>query len=114
MRSNGKKIRFGVLSTARIGVKKVIPAMQKGEHTEVVAIASRSAEKAREVAHYLGIPRWHGSYEALLADPDVDAVYNPLPNDQHVLWSIRALEAGCPRPRAAFLSRPRVGTTTSK
>ena len=61
MRSNAKKIRFGVLSTARIGVKKVNPAMQKGEHTEVVAIASRSAEKGREGAHYLGIPRWHGS-----------------------------------------------------
>jgi predicted dehydrogenase len=112
MRSNGKKIRFGVLSTARIGVKKVIPAMQKGEHTEVVAIASRSAEKARQVAHYLGIPRWHVSYEALLADPDVDAVYNPLPNDQHVLWSIRALEAGkhvlCEKPIALSAAEGRV------
>ena len=112
MRSNGKKIRFGVLSTARIGVKKVIPAMQKGEHTEVVAIASRSAEKAREVAHYLGIPRWHGSYEALLADPEVDAVYNPLPNDQHVLWSIRALKAGkhvlCEKPIALSAAEGRV------
>jgi predicted dehydrogenase len=64
--------------------------MQKREHTEVVAIASSSAEKGREVAHYLGIPLWHGSYEALLADSDVDVVYNPLPNDQHVLWSICA------------------------
>jgi predicted dehydrogenase len=112
MRYNGKKIRFGVLSTARIGVKKVIPAMQKGEHTEVVAIASRSAEKAREVAHDLGIRRWHGSYEALLADPDVDAVYNPLPNDQHVLWSIRALEAGkhvlCEKPIALSAAEGRV------
>src|SRR6516165_2452997 len=111
MRSKGKKIRFGVLSTARIGVKKVIPAMQKGEHMEVVAIASRSAEKAREVAHYLGIARWHGSYEALLADPDVDAVYNPLPNDQHVLWSIRALEAGkhvlCEKPIALSAAQAR-------
>ena len=97
-----KKIRFGVLSTARIGVQKVIPAMQHGAHTEVVAIASRSVDKARDMARHLGIPRWHGSYEALLADPDVDAVYNPLPNDQHVLWSIRALEAGkhvlCEKP----------------
>ena len=112
MRGNGKKIRFGVLSTARIGMKKVIPAMQKGEHTEVVAIASRSAEKAREAAHCLGIPRWHGSYEALLADPDVDAVYNPLPNDQHVLWSIRALEAGkhvlCEKPIALSAAEGRV------
>jgi predicted dehydrogenase len=102
MRSDVKKIRFGVLSTARIGVQKVIPAMQKGEHTEVVAIASRSLDKARDMARHLGIPRWHGSYETLLADPDVDAVYNPLPNDQHVPWSIRALEAGkhvlCEKP----------------
>ena len=96
------KIRFGVLSTAHIGVQKVIPAMQKGEHTEVVAIASRSLDKARDMARHLGIPRWHGSYEALLADTEVDAVYNPLPNDQHVPWSIRALEAGkhvlCEKP----------------
>jgi predicted dehydrogenase len=97
-----KKIRFGVLSTARIGVQKVIPAMQHGKHTEVVAIASRSLEKARDVVRHLGIPRWYGSYEALLSDPDVDAVYNPLPNDQHVRWSIRALQAGkhvlCEKP----------------
>src|SRR6516162_5800602 len=112
MGSNGKKIRFGVLSTARIGVKKVIPAMQNGKHTEVVAIASRSAEKGRQVAHYLGIPRSHGSYEALLADPDVDVVYNPLPNDQHVPWSIRALEAGkhvlCEKPIALSAAQGRV------
>src|SRR5437899_2238215 len=97
-----QKIRIGVLSTAHIGVQKVIPAMQNGEHTEVVAIASRSLDKARDMARRLGIPRWHGSYEALLADADVDAVYNPLPNDQHVPWSIRALEAGkhvlCEKP----------------
>ncbi len=76
--------------------------MQQGKHTEVVAIASRSLDKARDMARHLGIPRWHGSYEALLADADVDAVYNPLPNDQHVPWSIRALEAGkhvlCEKP----------------
>jgi predicted dehydrogenase len=112
MTTNGKKIRFGVLSTARIGVKKVIPAMQKGEHTQVVAIASRSAEKAREVANSLGIPHCHGSYEALLADPDVDAIYNPLPNDQHVSWSIRALEAGkhvlCEKPIALSAAEARV------
>src|SRR4029453_6243175 len=111
-RSNGKKIRFGVLRTARIGVKKVIPAMQKGEHTEVAAIASSSPEKGREGAHYLGIPRWHGSYEALLVDPGVDAVYNPLPNDQHVPWSIRALEAGkhvlCEKPIALSAAEGRV------
>ena len=105
MRSNGKKIRFGVLGTARIAVKKVIPAMQKGDHTEVVAIASRSAEKGRKVAHYLRIPRWHGSYEALLADPEIDAIYNPLPNHLHVPWSIRA-----PRPASTCCARSRSGS----
>lgn len=98
------KIRWGILSTARIGVAKVIPAMQKGEHSEVVAIASRSEAKAREAADSLGIGKAYGSYEALLADPEVDAIYNPLPNDQHVPWSIRALEAGkhvlCEKPIA--------------
>ena len=99
-----KKIRWGILSTAKIGVAKVIPAMQKGALSEVVAIASRSEAKAREAADALDIARSHGSYEALLADPEVDAIYNPLPNDQHVPWSIRALEAGkhvlCEKPIA--------------
>jgi predicted dehydrogenase len=96
------KIRWGILSTAKIGVAKVIPAMQRGTLTEVVAIASRSEAKAVEAADKLGIPRSYGSYEALLADPEVDAIYNPLPNDQHVPWSIKALEAGkhvlCEKP----------------
>ncbi len=96
------KIRWGILSTAKIGVAKVIPAMQKGTLTEVVAIASRTEAKACEAADKLGIPKSYGSYEALLADPEVDAVYNPLPNDQHVPWSIKALEAGkhvlCEKP----------------
>src|SRR5437588_491311 len=98
------KIRFGILSTAKIGVEKVIPAMQKGQFTEVVAIASRMDERARSSAGRLGIPRAHGSYDALLADRDVDAVYIPLPNDLHVPWSIKALEAGkhvlCEKPIA--------------
>ena len=89
-----RTIRWGILSTAKIGVAKVIPAMQRGELTEVVAIASRSLDKAQAAARDLGIARAHGSYEVLLADPEVDAIYNPLPNDQHVPWSIRALEAG--------------------
>ena len=96
------KIRWGILSTARIGVEKVIPAMQRGNFTEVVAIASRTETKARAAADKLGIATAYGSYEALLADPDIDAVYNPLPNDQHVPWSIKALEAGkhvlCEKP----------------
>ncbi len=99
-----KTIRWGILSTAKIATGKVIPAMQAGERTEVVAIASRAETKARAEADRLGIARAYGSYEALLADPDVDAIYNPLPNDQHVPWSVRALEAGkhvlCEKPIA--------------
>ncbi len=98
------KLRWGILSTAKIGTGKVIPAMQKGEHTEVVAIASRDRARAQEVAAELGIPTAHGSYEELLADPNVDAVYNPLPNHLHVPWSIKAVEAGkhvlCEKPIA--------------
>ncbi len=96
------KIRWGILSTAKIGVEKVIPAMQRGEHCEIVAIASRDLAKAQAVAGKLGIPTAHGSYEDLLADAEVDAIYNPLPNHLHVPWSIKALEAGkhvlCEKP----------------
>jgi predicted dehydrogenase len=96
------KIRWGILSTAKIGIEKVIPAMQRGELCEVVGLASRSLEKAKSAADKLGISRAYGSYEDLLADPEIDAVYNPLPNDQHVPWSIKALEAGkhvlCEKP----------------
>jgi len=94
MSSNHRKIRWGILSTANIGTAKVIPAMQRGEFTEVVAISSRSQEAAQAAADSLGIPRAHGSYAALLADPEVDAIYNPLPNHLHVEWSVNALEAG--------------------
>jgi predicted dehydrogenase len=98
------KVRWGILGTARIGVHKVIPAMQRGRHCEIAAIASRSLEKASQVAGDLGIPRAYGSYEALLADTDIDAVYNPLPNHLHVPWSIKALDAGkhvlCEKPIA--------------
>jgi predicted dehydrogenase len=88
------KLRFGVLSTANIGLKKVIPAMQQGEHTQVVAIASRDLARAREAVQSLGIPKAYGSYEELLADPEVDAIYNPLPNQLHVPWAVKAAEAG--------------------
>lgn len=97
-----QKIRWGVLSTAKIGTEKVIPAMQLCEQGEVTAIASRDAERARTAAKRLNIATSHGSYEELLANPDVDAVYNPLPNHLHVDWSIRALDAGkhvlCEKP----------------
>ena len=97
-----KKIRWGILSTAKIGTEKVIPAMQRGDHCEVVAICSRDRDRAEKTAGELEIPRAHASYEDLLADSDVDAVYNPLPNHLHVEWSIKALEAGkhvlCEKP----------------
>jgi len=96
------KVRWGILSTARIGVQKVIPAMQKGRFTDVVAIASRSGDRANEAADKLNIGKRYNSYEALLDDPNVDAVYNPLPNHLHVPWTIRAMEAGkhvlCEKP----------------
>ncbi|MBV9301948.1 MAG: Gfo/Idh/MocA family oxidoreductase [Acidobacteriaceae bacterium] len=98
------KVRWGVLSGAGIAMKKVIPAMRKGERTEIVAIASRDGERAREAAARLGIWKAYGSYEELLADEQVEAVYNPLPNHLHVPWSIKAAEAGkhvlCEKPIA--------------
>lgn len=97
-----KKIRWGVLGNAKIAREKVIPAMQKGALSTVVAMASRDTAKARPVCETLGVGTLHGSYEALLADPNVDAIYNPLPNDLHVPWSILAAEAGkhvlCEKP----------------
>src|SRR6202166_1052735 len=89
-----KKIRWGVLSTANIGVKKVIPGMQGGEFCEVTAIASRDFAKARAAANALDIERAYGSYEELLSDPEIDAIYNPLPNQLHVPWTAKAAEAG--------------------
>ena len=98
------KLRWGVLGAARIATQKVIPAMQQGEWSEVVAIASRDEAKAGRAAQAAGIPRAYGSYEALLADPDVEAIYNPLPNHLHVPWTVRAAEAGkhvlCEKPVA--------------
>ncbi len=97
-----KKIRWGVLSTANIGLEKVIPAMQQGEYCEMSAIASQSLEKAQAAAVQLGIAKAYGSYEELLADTEIDAVYIPLPNHLHVPWSIKALKAGkhvlCEKP----------------
>lgn len=98
------KVNWGILSTAKIGRVHVIPAMQKGERSTVAAIASRDEATARKVADDLGIERAYGSYEALLAAPDIAAIYNPLPNHLHVPWTIKALEAGkhvlCEKPIA--------------
>ncbi len=96
------KIRWGILSTANIGLQKVIPAIQMASNCKVVAIASRDEEKAQKAASDLGIPKYFSSYEDLLADPEIDAIYNPLPNNLHVIWSLKALEAGkhvlCEKP----------------
>jgi predicted dehydrogenase len=98
------KLRWGVLSTAAIGLKKVIPAMQGSRYCDVAAIASRDAARAEDAARRLGIPRSFGSYEAVLADPDIDAVYIPLPNHLHAGWTLRAAAAGkhvlCEKPLA--------------
>jgi len=97
-----KKIRWGILGVAGIAVRRVIPAMRSCQHSEIVAIASREKTKAEEAARSLGIPRAHGSYEALLADREIDVIYIPLPNHLHVPWSIRAAEVGkhvlCEKP----------------
>ena len=104
MNDDQPAVRWGVLGAANIAVAKVIPAMMRSTRSRVVAIASRDQSKAAAAAKTLGIPRAHGSYEALLADPEVDAVYNPLPNHLHVPWSIRAAQAGkhvlCEKPIA--------------
>ncbi|HEY5704328.1 MAG TPA: Gfo/Idh/MocA family oxidoreductase [Terrimicrobiaceae bacterium] len=96
------KVKWGVIGAADIAIKKVIPAMQRGEWSEVVAIASRDVERARKAAQQLGIQKVCGTYEELLADRDIEAIYNPLPNHLHVSWSIKAAEAGkhvlCEKP----------------
>lgn len=97
-----QKVRWGILSTARIGREKVIPAMQEGRLCEVLAIASRNKEQVSIAAAQLNIPKAYGSYEELLADTEIDAVYIPLPNHLHVEWAIRCLQAGkhvlCEKP----------------
>ncbi len=95
-------LRWGILSTADIAVKKVIPGMRTASRCEVLAIASRDSGRAETAARELGIPRAYGSYEELLADPDIDAVYVPLPNHLHAAWTIAAARAGkhvlCEKP----------------
>jgi predicted dehydrogenase len=102
--ATAEPVRWGVLGTARITRLKVLPGMAGCSDVRVVAIASRDAGRARDVAAAHGIPRAYGSYEALLADPDVEVVYNALPNHLHVPWSVRAADAGrhvlCEKPIA--------------
>lgn len=127
-----KTIRWGVLGCAGIAVKAVIPAIQSSRLGRVTAIASRDLTKAEETAASFGIAKPYGSYEALLADPEVDAIYNPLPNHLHVPMTLKALERGKPvlcekpialnaeeaavlakrRPRRSFLSLKRLWCVT--
>jgi predicted dehydrogenase len=104
-------VRWGILGAARIATTKVIPAMKASRLAGVVAIASRDIVKARAAAEQLGIARAYGSYEELLGDPDVEAVYNPLPNHLHVPWSVRAAQAGkhvlCEKPIALSAAEAR-------
>ena len=97
-----KKISWGVLSTANIAVEKVIPAMQLGQYSQINAIASRNIDKATQCAQRLNIPKAYGTYEELLKDKTIDAIYIPLPNHMHVEWAIKCLEAGkhvlCEKP----------------
>src|SRR5258708_6738052 len=97
-----KKVKWGVLGVASIATRKVIPGMQKGAWSEITGIASRDPQRAAAAAKELGIPKFYGSYEDLIADPEIEAVYVPLPNHLHVPWSIRAAEAGkhvlCEKP----------------
>ena len=99
-----KKLNWGILSTAKIGIEKVIPAMQQGKLNEIVAIASRTHESALEAAKNLKIPKAYGSYQELLDDTSIEAVYIPLPNHMHVPWTIKALAANkhvlCEKPIA--------------
>lgn len=96
------KIRWGVLSTSKFAQNKIIPAVKHCQHAEISAIASRNLDSAQEVATRLGISTAYGSYEELLADANIDAIYNPMPNHLHVDWSIKALQAGkhvlCEKP----------------
>ena len=99
-----KKVVWGVLSTAKIGWEKVIPAMLKSEQCELRGIASRNLEKGQKIADQFGIPKAYGSYEELLADPEIEAIYNPLPNHEHVPMTLAAARAGkhvlCEKPVA--------------
>ena len=106
-----RKVHWGILSTAKIGIEKVIPAMQRGYWSEISAIASRDINNAKQAAQRLGISKAYGSYEELLADEEIEAIYNPLPNQLHLPWTVRAAEAGkhvlCEKPIGLNLAEAR-------
>ena len=106
-----QRVKWGVLGVANIAVKKVIPAMQAGRWSEITGIASRDLSKAQAAAQQLNISRAYGSYDELLADKDIEAIYNPLPNNLHVEWTIKAVQAGkhvlCEKPISMTLAEAR-------
>jgi len=97
-----RKVKWGIISTAKIGANQVIPAMQKCSNLEIAAIASRDAVAARKMSEKLGIPKYYDNYLELLDDPEIDAIYNPLPNHLHYEWTKKAIERGkhvlCEKP----------------
>src|SRR6185436_10999633 len=97
-----RQVKWGVLGAASIAVQRMLPAIREAPSATLHALASRDADKARAVAAKFEAPRAYGGYDQLLADPEVDAVYIPLPNQLHFEWSMRALEAGkhvlCEKP----------------
>ncbi len=105
------KVKWGILSTASIAQRRVIPAMKDCERAEIVAIASRSPENAQRVANTFSLPKAYGSYEELISDPEVEAIYNPLPNHLHAEWSIRAASRGkhilCEKPLSRNVAEAR-------
>jgi len=113
-----KKVRWGIVSTAKIAVKQVIPAMQQSKYCAIQAIASRTLSQAAAVAKTFNIPQAYGTYEELLQDPDIDAVYIPLPNHLHVPWSSKALAAGkhvlCEKPLALTTAEAQSLLTTAQ
>jgi len=107
---NGK-VKWGILSTAGIATRRVLPALQQCELVEIAAIASRSEERAKAVAKQFGIPKSYDSYDLLLSDPEIEAIYNPLPNHLHAEWTIRAASRGkhvlCEKPIARNVAEAR-------
>ena len=105
------RVRWGVLSTSQFALKLAVPGMQKSEWCDIQAIASRDRKKAEEAARTMGIPKAYGSYEELLRDPEIEAIYNPMPNHLHVPWSIKAAEAGkhvlCEKPLSVTVAEAR-------
>ena len=104
-------VRYGVISTAQIAINRHLPAAVESHNSEVVAISSRTPERAEQAAKDNDIERWYGTYEEMLADPDIDAVINPLPNSMHHEWTIKAAEAGkhilCEKPIAVTMAEVR-------